>query len=570
MKMKLILSFSAIIMINIFFGLYSMRSLYVVNNRVVEANSWTDGISELGDMQFNVVSVRRYDLNYIQQRDADHKKNTLQKRADAIKIAEDVMTSYRNDVLVIPYDTEEQRQEDLSEINNIISNWKAYLEISDKLLAESDSGNYINLLALINGESLTSFEELETSVKNLVSFNTEGSLEVMRMSDELYKSMERTIAVMLFLVTAFSVAVPVLLVRGIKRSVNELLRVSEAVGEGLLTVSANVFANDEFGRLANQYNHTIANIKGLVSHMQESAAYMAGAAQDFRENASQSSAGTERISQRIEQVSIRSDKQLEEIESVMTSVNGVVGGIAGITDKLDTMAQGAAESVRISNEGGEFMRMAVSQMKMIESAVNISSEVVTALVERTNEIGRIVGIIADISSQTNLIALNAAIEAARAGDLGRGFAVVAEEVEKLARESRAATEEISSLISSIQKETSHAVEAMTNGKEEARKGSLAVDDGGHSFDALAKMAVQSSEGLTSIASLMHNMSSDTSSIASAVNNVGDLSGEIARDSQLIVAATQEQAASMQEVSNSSQELARISVDMLDSAKRFSV
>ncbi|MDR1481039.1 MAG: methyl-accepting chemotaxis protein [Synergistaceae bacterium] len=568
--MKLILSFSVIILINIFFGLYSMRSLYIVNGRVIEANGWTEGISQLGDLQFNVVSVRRFDLNYIQQRDADHKKDTLQRRANAIKIAEEIMNGYRNDVLVIPYDAEEQRQEDLIEINTIISNWKAYLEISNRLLDESDAGNYINLLSLINGESMTSFETLEVSVEDLVTFNKEGSLAVMKASNELYRSMERAIAVILILVTVFSVVVPILLVRDIKRSVNELLRVSEAVGEGMLTVSANVFTNDEFGKLASQYNHTIANIKVLVSHMQRSASYMAGASEDFRENASQSSSGTDRISQSIEQVSLRSDKQREEIESIMTSVNGMAGGIVGITDRLDTMAQGAAESVRISNEGGEFMRMAVSQMKMIESAVNISSEVVTALVERTNEIGRIVGIIADISNQTNLIALNAAIEAARAGDLGRGFAVVAEEVEKLAKESRTATEEISRLISSIQKETSHAVEAMANGKEEARKGTLAVDDGGHSFDALAKMAVRSSEGLTGIASLMHEMSSETSSIASAVRNVEDLSSEIARDSQSIVAETQEQAASMQEVSRSSQELARISVDMLDSAKRFSV
>ena len=276
------------------------------------------------------------------------------------------------------------------------------------------------------------------------------------------------------------------------------------------------------------------------------------------------------ITQNIEQVSSMADSQRTEIESITVSANGMVADIADISGKLDAIAQGASESVRISNEGGKFMQEAISQMKVIESAVNTSSEVVTSLGKRSNEIGLIVGTISDISSQTNLLALNAAIEAARAGDQGRGFAVVAEEVKKLASESQTAAEEISHLISSIQKETAQAVEAMASGKEDARNGALAVDEGGRAFDELAKMAVQSSEGLTGIAALMHEMSSKTSEIASAVSKVGDASREIANDSQSIASATEEQSASVSKISTSSQELAGIASDMLELTRHFAV
>ncbi|MDR2179623.1 MAG: methyl-accepting chemotaxis protein [Synergistaceae bacterium] len=569
-KMKLILSFSVIVVINVCFGYYSLHFLDVINGRVVEANVWTEGIAELGDMQYAAASLRRYDLNYVQQTEENQKQTTFQNRAKAIRDAEEMMNKYRDDVLVIPYDTEEQRREDLAAIELIISNLKAYLEISQKLLKASDAGNLVETMALVNEDSHDIFADLEASITALIDFNKEGCATVTQMSEEIYQSAKNTIAAVLLFTTAFSVAVPVLLVKRIKKSISELLRVSEAIGQGALTVSAEIFSNDEFGKLASQYNSTIANIKSLVSNMQETALYMAGTARDFHESASHSSAGTDMIAQNIEQVSIQAAKQRREIEVMRTSINVMVDSIADITGKLDIMAQGAAESVQISNDGWKSMQKAISQMNTIESAVNVSSEVVTALGERSNEIGLIVGTISAISSQTNLLALNAAIEAARAGDQGRGFAVVAEEVKKLASESQSAAEEISHLISSIQEETSHAVKAMISGKEEARKGAIAVNDGGSAFNELAKRAVRSSDALTSITELTHKLSSDTSGVASAVHTLEGSGREIAEEAQLIVAATAEQSSSMSKITKSSQQLANISTDMLDLTRRFTV
>jgi methyl-accepting chemotaxis protein len=569
-KMKLILSFFVVVLINIGFGLYSMRSLYVINGRVVEANSWTVGISQLGSMQFSIASLRRYDLNYIQQAEDARKENTMRNRAGAIKGAEEVMGVYRSEVLTIPYDTEEQRQEDLEAIDLIIKNWNAYLASSQKLLDASDAKNGADVVELVNGDSLEKFEALEQSVADLIKFNEEGCAEVMLMSEDIYRATERTILALLAAAVAFSAIVPVLLVRGIRRSVNELLRVSESIEAGDLTVTAAVFADDEFGNLARRYNHTIASIKSLVSNIQDSASLMSQAALDFRRSASQSSARTEMITRSIESVSLQSEKQRAETESITTAIDGMAGGIEDMTETLDSLSRASAESVRIAGEGGKSMERAIAQMSMIESAVNTSSEVVAALGMRSGEIGRIVGTIADISSQTNLLALNAAIEAARAGEQGRGFAVVAEEVKKLAGESQAAAEEISHLISSIQDETSRAVEAMANGREEAQKGSLAMDDGGRAFGELAQRSVGIADGVTGIAAVMHKMSSETSGVASAARSVEESGREIARSSQSVVAAAQEQSASMSEVSDSSQKLTGIASDMLDSTKRFSV
>jgi methyl-accepting chemotaxis protein len=280
-KMKLILSFSVIVAINICFGLYSLYCLSITNGRVVEANSWTEGVMQLGEMQYAVTSLRRYDLNYAQQREENQKSVVLQHRTKSIDDAEAVMNEYRNDVLTIPYDKEEQRQEDLTAIDRIISDWKTYLEVSQKLMDAADAGCTDEVMAILNGDSLDKFTVLEASVTALIDFNTEGCLVVMQESESIYQSAKRSTAAALLFITVFSAIIPIFLVRRIKKSIKELLRVSEAVGRGVLTVSAEGCVNDEFGKLAGEYNNTITNIKSLLSKMQESAAYMAGASREF-------------------------------------------------------------------------------------------------------------------------------------------------------------------------------------------------------------------------------------------------------------------------------------------------
>jgi methyl-accepting chemotaxis protein len=570
MKMKLVLSFSVIVIVNICFGMYSIRSLFIINDRVVEADSWTVGVYQVGDMQLYAATVRIYDLDYILQTEEEQKRSTLQKRMEVQKKADDLMGVYKHEVETIPYDTEKQRQEDLAAINEIIARWKRFLAVSEKLLSLADSGLAGDAANLVNGESLSLYKDLEAALTDLYIFNKEGAQEVTRMSEEIFQSRKRAIITVLAVVAVFSTIVTIFLTRGLRRSIDELLRVSESVGEGNLAVSATVFANDEFGKLSLRYNHTIENIKSLVSSIQESASYMSKTSEDFRENAFRSSTGTEKIVRSIEQVSLQSDKQHSEIESVTITINEMAGGIANAAEQLDTLADRAVESVDIARKGGEFMQKAVAQMGVMESAVNTSSEVVTALGERSNEIGRIIGTITNISSQTNLLALNAAIEAARAGDHGRGFSVVAEEVKELAEESRKAAEEISHLISSIQGETSRAVEVMEGAKEEARMGSLAMADGGRSFDDLSRMSVESSENLQNTAASMREMSTETSGIVAAVRKIEEAGRKIVQDSQSIVATAEEQAASMSGVLNGSQNLAEMASDMLDLTRRFSV
>ncbi|MDR1020144.1 MAG: methyl-accepting chemotaxis protein [Synergistaceae bacterium] len=569
-KSKLILSFTIVIAINAGFALYSIRSLSTIYGRVVEVYSWTEGVWEVGDMQFSAATVRMYDLNYVFQTETAERENTFRRRSEEIEKLKDMLDDYKNDVLTIPYDTEEQRQDDLRAIDDIIGKWNTFHASSEQIIGEAAAGRNQRAVEIIKTESSEFYAALEGSIKGLSDFNRTGSEEVMEMSGEIYQATKRTIIAILAVVSTFSIALPVFLIRGINRSIDELLRVSESVGGGDLTVKARVFAEDEFGKLSRRYNQTIDNIKSLVSAIQNSTAHMAESAEDFRGNAAKASAGTALIAQSVGKVSLQSDKQRFEIESITGAIGNITGGIANATEKLDALASDAAGSVGIAQEGGEFVRRAVEQMRVIESAVNTSSEIITELGDRSNEIGRIVESISDISSQTNLLALNAAIESARAGEHGRGFAVVAEEVKKLAGESQSAADEISHLISRIQEETAKAVEAMACGREETKRGTVAVSDCGRAFGDLAQRSVDSSETLQGMSSVMHEMLPGATGLLTAIRNVEDSVREIVSDSRSIVTSTEGAASSMSEVSERSQTLAGVASKMLETTRRFSV
>jgi signal transduction histidine kinase/DNA-binding NarL/FixJ family response regulator/HPt (histidine-containing phosphotransfer) domain-containing protein len=267
-RMKLITSFSIIVLSNICFGLYAIHSLSDINARVESADSWGVVISQLSDLERNMTIVRRYDLGYVITDDPQVRSVTMSRRAKAIEEVGEYLRSYRNDVLVIWYNTEEQRNEDLALVDSVIEKWEEYLKFSGDIIAMRDAGSGM-VIEFVNGESREAFEALITEVELLVNFNREGGELETKESTRIYSSTRKTIAAILTLISIFSLLVTVLLTTRIKRSIDELLRVAIAVSGGNFDAKARVFSNDEFGVLSNQYNNMTTHLKSLVSEIKK-------------------------------------------------------------------------------------------------------------------------------------------------------------------------------------------------------------------------------------------------------------------------------------------------------------
>jgi len=247
----------------------------------------------------------------------------------------------------------------------------------------------------------------------------------------------------------FAVGAAVWLLRSKLQPLSDLVRQAEALGAGDLSARLNVSSHDEIGQLARSFNQMGEALSTMVSHIRKAAEEVNSRAQALSGLSGGAYEGME--------------QQSGEITSMAGAVEEFSATSLNIADNMGNTERLAQENAQQTRIGRTSMQEASSSLEHIAAALNSTATVINTLGQRSQEIGGIVGVITSIAEQTNLLALNAAIEAARAGEQGRGFAVVADEVRNLASRTRQATDEISGMIQSIQQETGNAISTMEHG-----------------------------------------------------------------------------------------------------------
>jgi hypothetical protein len=314
---------------------------------------------------------------------------------------------------------------------------------------------------------------------------------------------------------AFGAIAAVVIARSIIRPLRAVtLRLKDiAQGEGDLTQRVDENRSDELGEMATYFNQFAGRIQDLVRQVGQATRSVASASTEIAASAEQMASGMK--------------CQTDQTAQVSAAVEEMSQSVVEVARKSSDAATFAENSGRDATTGGQVVSQTVLEMKGIANQVNDSASVVSSLGRKSEEIGQIISVINDIADQTNLLALNAAIEAARAGEHGRGFAVVADEVRKLAERTTQATEEVSRSIREIQNETGTAVSKMQAGTQKVTAGVQLATSAG---DALSKITA-SSEGLRSM----------VQSIAAAAEQQSAASEQISRSVAQISAVTRESA-----------------------------
>lgn len=349
-----------------------------------------------------------------------------------------------------------------------------------------------------------------------------------------------------------------------------------AAAEGVQQIAAGnleaadlaVQSRDEIGSLSNSVNEMKASLRELIKEVADSSNQVAAASQELTATAEQTAQTSSQVANSTNEVAGGAEKQVQAIISAAGEAEQMSNTITQITGKTVHVAAVSGKTANAAKAGEQAVYSAIRQMANIEQTVADSAQVVIKLGTRSQEIGQIVDTIAGIAGQTNLLALNAAIEAARAGEQGRGFAVVADEVRKLAEQSEVAAKQIAALIREIQTDTSQAVKAMETGNGEVKVGTELVASAEKTFHEISSLVEQVSQQVQEVAVAVQQVTQANLKMTAAIREVETIARETAAETETVSAATQEQAASLEEIASASQSLAQLAEKMQFSLARF--
>lgn len=329
--------------------------------------------------------------------------------------------------------------------------------------------------------------------------------------------------------------------RSLQDGIQHLLMVMSDASDGNMTVRAKV-SEGALGNVADAMNLMLENVGDLITNAKAVSGKVANAATEISKSAADLAAGTV--------------KQADELAGVSTGAKELEGEAKAVTDACRDATKAAQQSEEAADRGAKIVREVIAGMEQIRESVQVNGKKIKRLGERSMEIGGILKSINEISAQTDMLALNASIEAGRAGEAGRGFSAVAEQVRALAERAKMATQQVEKLVGDIQQETSEAVAQVEGQTHQVESGAQKVALAGEALNAIVQVAEQSRSAVTKISATAELQATKTGQMLQAVSSAAT----IATESRGKVTGTQ----------SASEQLAKLSQDLDKQLAQFQV
>jgi methyl-accepting chemotaxis protein len=411
---------------------------------------------------------------------------------------------------------------------------------NQKLIESAMSGDRDAFIEIYKKEGKSAFERVREASKNLDTYY--NTLAASR-SEDAFRSVGQAKTILILLCAAtliVNVIISIYFTSAITTPIRSCVEVADRIADGDLTVAIETRGKDETAMLMRAMSHMASSMRETIGALTSASQKVFSASAELHATSRQMVAGADEI--------------VAQSNSVATASEEMAATASEIARNCHMTAQNADHANTAALEGAEVVKENIAVMGVISDRVKSAAHTVDSLGGRSEQIGEIIGTIEDIADQTNLLALNAAIEAARAGEQGRGFAVVADEVRALAERTTKATREIGQMIKSIQSETRVAVSAMDEGVNEVEKGTSEADKSG--------------QALTAILEQISAVTQQANQIATAAEEQTATISEISRNMQRITEVVQHSAHGAQETDLAACQLTALAEELHRNVGRF--
>ncbi|WNW12067.1 methyl-accepting chemotaxis protein [Pseudomonas sp. DTU_2021_1001937_2_SI_NGA_ILE_001] len=494
-------------------------------------NMWMPSVVNLSDVGSNIGRARALTMRSLLEDEPAQRRATLAKVDEISRQIEAGLGDYESTV----YDATDRR------LYTELLNAKArYLEQQGKIRDLVLAGQLEQARQQVNGPLGEITDALSKALNALIRFNSDGADNASQLSTDLSHEAVWVIALSLTIIVLALIVIATLLTRSIVVPLAEAVAVAERVATGDLTREVQVKGRDEPALLLNALRHMQENLRQTLRQIAASSDQLASASEELHSVTEDTSRGLH--------------QQNAEIDQAATAVNQMTAAVEEVASNAVSTAEASKGADQTTRSGRDQVDEALMSIRLLVQDVSGTAQEIEQLASSANEISRVLDVIGTVAGQTNLLALNAAIEAARAGEAGRGFAVVADEVRALAHRTQESTEEIEQMIGSIQTGTGRAVEAMQTSQNRA----------GTTLD----VAQAAGEALQLIAEAIASINQRNLVIASASEEQAQVAREVDRNLMNIRDLAMQTSAGANQTSASAQELSRLAVELNAMVAKF--
>jgi methyl-accepting chemotaxis protein len=541
---KVYLAFGAVFILTAAVG-------YVGSNGLHEIRGASDRALLVSRLVELSLEMRRSEKNYMMRREDSY----LQKNDNEAQEMRSVIEKLSKDI------SDKSGQAALAEISSGVDEYKRiyskWLDKSRELGSKSLILPQPKELKSVEDELIPPARAMQKSCADLLDREKKNMVAAYDMAITLALGVIAGALALAFL-AAFVIA------RSVAKPLQSIARVADAIAGGDIEQSITVNSNDECGKLAKSFLNLIGYVKDLASTAQRISTNdltvrveprsekdvlghsfkamvhnLTGVVRELSENSNQVVAAATEVASTSEEMAKGAQKQSSQASQVSAAVEEMTATIVESSRNAAEAATQAKEAAEAATQGRQIVSQTIDGMNQIAKVVHESAKTIEQLSKSSDQIGEIIGVIDDIADQTNLLALNAAIEAARAGEQGRGFAVVADEVRKLAERTTKATKEITDMIRGIQSETKGAVTSMEQGIKQVEGGRVLASQAGESLGAILGYAQRVREMIQQVASAGEQQSQAAEEIARSVEGIAQVTKQSTMGAEQSASAAEE-------------------------------